>query len=141
MQDHVRDGLRIACDLAASINIPYRGNVMLTLNRAFTSHHTRLLVACGLEMNTMTVHTISVVLVVLPDSKVLGSLINSMGWTGGKRQKAVPFRRSQRALFSWARCIGVHACNMGSLYCIMHSNYMAAPCFSFTDCMILIAMF
>ena len=128
---------------------------MLTLNLAFASHHTRLLVACGLGMNTMTAVSQSckptermpdyggspVVLIVLPDSKVLGGLTNSMAWTGGKRQKAVPFRRSQRALFSWARCIGVHACNMGSLYCIMHSNYMAAPCFSFTDCMILIAMF
>jgi hypothetical protein len=26
-------------------------------------------------------------------------------WTGGKRQKAIPFRRSQRALFSSAHCI------------------------------------
>lgn len=95
---------------------------MLTLNLAFASHHTRLLVACGLGMNTMTAVSQSckptermpdyggspVVLIVLPDSKVLGGLTNSMAWTGGKRQKAVPFRRSQWALFSWAHCIGVH---------------------------------
>jgi hypothetical protein len=39
----------------------------------------------------MAVHTISVVLIVLPDSKVLGGLINSMAWTGGKRQKQFRF--------------------------------------------------